>query len=216
MKVLIAEDDENMSKILKLYLQKEGYFVEVMENGEDTISYLESHQVDVLLLDWMLPKKSGIEVCHEIKHMNIPTKIIMITAKTTVDNELLGLRTGADDYIRKPFDMKVLLLRIKKICNLSNELKYKDITLNPVTYEVLKNDCILELTKKEFELLKLFLVNKKRILSREQILSCIWGMDYLGEARTIDTHIRRLRKKIGESYIKTKIGIGYIMGDVDE
>lgn len=118
MKILIAEDDENMSKILKLYLQREGYSVDVVFNGKDTISYLEENQVDLLLLDWMLPYKSGIEICQEIKTLDIPVKIIMITAKTTTDAELLGLTVGADDYIRKPFDMNILLLRIKKLCKL--------------------------------------------------------------------------------------------------
>ena len=216
MRILIAEDDDNMCKILKLYLLKEGYSVDVVFNGKDAISYIEKNNVDLLLLDWMLPFKSGIEVCREIKKMDIPVKIIMITAKSSPDHELLGLTVGADDYIRKPFDMNVLLLRIKKLCNLEKELKYKDITLNPVTHKVLKNHQIVELTKKEYELLKYFLLNQKIILSREQILNYVWGKDYFGEIRTVDTHIRRLRKKIGTAYIRTQIGSGYMMGDIDE
>lgn len=216
MKILIAEDDENMSKILKLYLQREGYSVDVVFNGKDTISYLEENQVDLLLLDWMLPYKSGIEICQEIKTLDIPVKIIMITAKTTTDDELLGLTVGADDYIRKPFDMNILLLRIKKLCKLEKELKYKDIALNPETHEVLQNGQALDLTKKEYELLKYFLSNQKIVLSREQILNHVWGKDYFGDIRTVDTHIRRLRKKLGDSYIQTKIGTGYILGDMNE
>ena len=209
MRILIAEDDENMSKILKLYLLKEGYMVDAVDNGKDALSYLEENKADLLLLDWMLPYKSGIEVCQEVRRMDIPVRIIMITAKTTTENELLGLTVGADDYIRKPFDMGILLLRIKKLCNLEKELRYVDISLNPTTHEVFKNHHILELTKKEYELLKYFLANQKIILSREQILNHVWGNDYFGEIRTVDTHIRRLRKKIGESYIQTKIGTGY-------
>lgn len=216
MKILIAEDDKNMCKILTLYLQKEGYSVEVVFNGRDALSYLEENKVDLLLLDWMLPFKSGIEVCQELRIMDIPVKVIMITAKTTTDNELLGLTVGADDYIRKPFDMNILLLRIKKLCNLERELRYEDITLNPFTHEVLKENRVLELTKKEYELLKYFLSNQRMVLSRKQILDHVWGKDYFGEVRTVDTHIRRLRKKIGETYIKTKIGTGYIMGDMNE
>lgn len=216
MKILIAEDDENMCKILKLYLQKEGYSVETVLNGRDAISYFDNKKADLLLLDWMLPYKNGIEICQELKRMNVPVKIIMITAKTAADNELSGLTAGADDYIRKPFDMKVLLLRIKKLCNLEGEIKYKDIILNPATHEVFINHQALELTKKEFELLKYFLSNQKMILSREQILTHVWGVDYFGEVRTVDTHIRRLRKKLGKSYIQTKIGTGYMMGDIDE
>lgn len=216
MRILIAEDDENMSKILKLYLLKEGYMVDTVDNGKDALSYLEENKADLLLLDWMLPYKSGIEVCQEVRRMDIPVKIIMITAKTTTENELLGLTVGADDYIRKPFDMGILLLRIKKLCNLEKELRFADISLNPTTHEVFKNHHMLELTKKEYELLKYFLSNQKMILSREQILNHVWGNDYFGEIRTVDTHIRRLRKKIGESYIQTKIGTGYIMGDINE
>ena len=216
MRILIAEDDENMCKILKIYLQKEGYHVDNVLNGEDAVSYLELNKVDLLLLDWMLPRKNGIEVCQEIKQMNLPVKIIMITAKTTTENELLGLTVGADDYIRKPFDMNVLLLRIKKLCNVESELKYRDIVLNPTTHEVYKDYHPLELTKKEFELLKHFLINQKIVLSRDQILSHVWDIDYFGDGRTVDTHVRRLRKKLGESYIQTKIGTGYVMGDMDE
>lgn len=148
--------------------------------------------------------------------MDLPVKIVMLTAKTAADNELLGLTVGADDYIRKPFDMNVLLLRIKKLCNLEKELKYKDIILNPITHEVSQNHHVLELTKKEYELLKYFLMNQKIVLSREQILNYVWGKDYFGGVRTVDTHIRRLRKKIGDSYIQTRIGTGYVMGEMNE
>ena len=216
MKILIAEDDENMSKILKLYHEKEGYSVDVTFDGKDTLSYLEEKQVDLLLLDWMLPYKSGIEICKEIKTLDIPLKIIMITARTTTDDELLGLTVGADDYIRKPFDMNILLLRIKKLCKTERELKYKDISLNPDTHEVLQKEQALNLTAKEYELLKYLLSNQKIVLSREQILNHVWGKDYFGDTRTVDTHIRRLRKKLGNSYIQTKIGAGYIMGDRKE
>lgn len=216
MRILIAEDDENMSKILRLYLEKEGYSVDVTFNGKDTLSYLEEKRVDLLLLDWMLPYKSGIEICKEIKELDIPLKIIMITAKTTTDDEVLGLTVGADDYIKKPFDMNILLLRIKKLCKLEKELKYKDVSLNPNTHEVLLKEQVLDLTTKEYELLKYLLSNQKMILSREQILNHVWGKDYFGDTRTVDTHIRRLRKKLGDSYIQTKIGAGYIMGDMNE
>ncbi len=216
MKILIAEDDENMSKILKLYLEKEGYSVDVTSNGRDTLSYLEEKQADLLLLDWMLPYKNGIEICKEIKTLDIPLKIIMITARTTTDDELLGLTVGADDYIRKPFDMNILLLRIKKLCKTERELKYKDISLNPDTHEVSQKEQALNLTAKEYELLKYLLSNQKIVLSREQILNHVWGKDYFGDTRTVDTHIRRLRKKLGNSYIQTKIGAGYIMGDRNE
>lgn len=213
MKILIAEDDENMCKILKLYLQKEGHTVDIVSNGEDALAYFEANHADLLILDWMMPKKDGIEVCREIRLMKLPVKIIMLTAKTTTTNELKGLTAGADDYLRKPFDMDILLVRMKKLCNMESLLTFRDISLNPVTYEVLKNQNRMELTKKEFELLKYFLANKNIVLSREQILNHVWGMDYQGDARTVDTHVRRLRQKIGGSYIKTSFGTGYIAED---
>lgn len=216
MKVLIAEDDENMCKILRLYLEKEGYQADIVNNGEDAVAYFESNRADLMLLDWMMPKKSGIEVCKEIRLMKVPVKIIMLTAKAETSSELRGLVNGADDYIRKPFDMNILLIRIKKLCNMESVLSCGDISLNPLTYEVLKKQEKLELTKKEYELLKFFMSNQNIVLTREQILDHVWGLDYEGDVRTVDTHIRRLRRKIYDSCIRTSFGTGYIMGERDE
>lgn len=216
MKILVAEDDDNMCKILKLYLQKEGYEVECVSDGEEVLNYFEHKKADLLLLDWMMPKKDGIETCKELRLMKVPVKIIMLTAKTTPDNEYQGLSVGADDYIRKPFDMKVLLLRIKKLCHIEKSLHFKDISLNQATHEVYAGERLIDLTKKEFELLLYFLMNQNLVLSREKILDAVWGIDYDGDIRTVDTHIRRLRKKIGDSYIQTIFGMGYIMGGLHE
>ncbi len=216
MKILIAEDDDNMCKILKLYLQKERYEVECVSDGEDVLNYFEHKKADLLLLDWMMPKKDGIETCKELRLMKIPVKIIMLTAKTTADNEYQGLSIGADDYIRKPFDIKVLLLRIKKLCHVEKMLHFKAVSLNQDTHEVYIGDRLIDLTRKEFELLLYFLMNQNLVLSREKILDSVWGIDYDGDVRTVDTHIRRLRKKIGDSYIQTIFGMGYIMGGLHE
>lgn len=216
MKILIAEDDKNMSRILKLYLQKEGYTVQTVFNGEDALAYFETEDADLMILDWMMPGRDGLEVCREIRRMKIPVKIIMLTAKSSAISELQGLVTGADDYIRKPFDMEILLVRIKKLCNTESVLYCGAISLNPRTCQVLKNQKKVDLTKKEYDLLQYFLVNKNMILSREQILDSVWGMDYAGDVRTVDTHIRRLRKKIGEACIKTCFGAGYRMEEVYE
>lgn len=216
MKILVAEDDENMCKILRLYLQKEGFSVDTVSNGEDVISYFETDRADLLLLDWMMPKKNGIDICRELKLLKIPVKIIMLTAKASAANELQGLTTGADDYVKKPFDMNVLLARIKKLCHIESQLAFQDILLNTSTCEVLKGSSRLELTKKEYELMKYFMLNKNIVLSREQILNYVWGMDYAGDIRTVDTHIRRLRKKVGASSIQTRFGSGYIMEDSNE
>lgn len=214
MKILIAEDDENMSKILKLYLQREGYSVDSVFNGEEAVSYFENNFADLLILDWMMPFKDGLEVCRELRLLKIPIKIIMLTAKSATSSELQGLTTGADDYIRKPFDMNVLLIKIKKICQIEALLHFKDLTLNPSSQEVLKDHRKLALTKTEYELLRYIMSNQNIVLSREKILDCVWGMDYDGDIRTVDTHIRRLRKKIGGSYIKTIFGSGYVMEDL--
>ena len=216
MKILIAEDDENMRKILRIYLEKEGWIVDCVPDGEAAVVYFETNHADLVILDWMMPKKDGITACREIRLMKIPVKIIMLTAKTATDNELQGLRTGADDYVRKPFDMNVLIIRIKKLCGAASVLHFKNISLNPVSHEVNMDEKRLDLTKKEYDLLKYFLTNLNVVLSRDQILNQVWSLDYDGDSRTVDTHIRRLRKKIGESGIRTIFGSGYIMEDSHE
>lgn len=213
MKILIAEDDPDMQKILALYLKKEGYDVDTVSDGRAAVQYLAKHGADLVLLDWMMPVQDGIETCRQIRSLNIPVKILMLTAKGENEHEITGLSCGADDYMRKPFDIHVLLLRIKKLCNLEGVLRFRDISLNQHTFEAKKGDSPLVLTRTEFDLLCFFLRNQRMILTREQLLNNIWGMDFEGDIRTVDTHIRRLRKKIGEDYIRTRIGIGYVMGE---
>ena len=242
MHILIAEDHPDLRKILTLYLQKEGYQVSVVSNGQEAITYLmercglkkeaknnlglpfskspSSHAPatlpDLLILDWMMPVQDGIQTCREIRALNLPIKILMLTAKGETEHEILGLTSGADDYVRKPFDIKVLLLRIKKLCHLEGILCCGDISLNQETFEVRKGNIPVVLTRTEYELLRYFLTNQRIILTREQLLNQVWGMDFEGDSRTVDTHIRRLRRKIGEEYIKTRIGIGYVMDDRDD
>ena len=239
MHILIAEDHPDLRKILTLYLQKEGYQVSVVSNGQEAITYLmercglkkeaknnlgltfskspSSHAPatlpDLLILDWMMPVQDGIQPCREIRALNLPIKILMLTAKGETEHEILGLTSGADDYVRKPFDIKVLLLRIKKLCRLEGILCCGDISLNQETFEVRKGNTRLALTKTEYEMLRYFLSNQRITLTREQLLNHAWGMDFEGDSRTVDTHIRRLRRKIGEEYIKTRIGIGYVISD---
>ena len=212
MKLLIAEDDPEMQKILKLYLQREGYLVNVVSDGRAAVDFLTEHPVDLVLLDWMMPVQDGIQTLKEIRLLNIPVKVLMLTAKGESESEIAGLSCGADDYLRKPFDIQVLLLRIKKLCNAADVLQFHDIRLNSVTMEVTKDHQKMVLTKTEFELLKYFLSNPNIVLSREQLLNHVWGMDFEGDPRTVDTNIRRLRKKIGEDLIRTRIGMGYVMG----
>lgn len=212
MKLLIAEDDPEMQKILKLYLQREGYLVYVVSDGRAAVDFLTETAVDLVLLDWMMPVQNGIETLKEIRRLNLPVKVLMLTAKGANEHEITGLSCGADDYLRKPFDIQVLLLRIKKLCGTEGLLTFRGICLNPVTMEVTQNHQAVTLTKTEFELLKYFLLNQNIVLTREQLLNQVWGIDYEGDPRTVDTNIRRLRKKIGEDFIRTRIGMGYVVG----
>ena len=218
MHILIAEDHPDLRKILTLYLQKEGYQVSVVSNGQEAITYLmercglKKEAKNNLGLTFSKSPSSHAP-CREIRALNLPIKILMLTAKGETEHEILGLTSGADDYVRKPFDIKVLLLRIKKLCRLEGILCCGDISLNQETFEVRKGNTRLALTKTEYEMLRYFLSNQRITLTREQLLNHVWGMDFEGDSRTVDTHIRRLRRKIGEEYIKTRIGIGYVISD---
>lgn len=211
MRILICEDDPDMRKILSMYLKKEGYEVHTASHGGEAVDYLAGHSADLLLLDWMMPVKSGPEVCREIRELNIPVKILMLTAKSDNEHEFLGLSCGADDYLRKPFDMKILLLRIKKLCRQEQLLKCGSLTLNQESMEVRSSDTKVSLTKKEFELLRYLMLNAGMVLTRDQLIDRVWGPEYDGDMRTVDTHIRRLRGKIGEGFIKTNVGLGYVL-----
>lgn len=216
MNILIAEDDRDMQKILRMYLEREGYRVAVVQDGQAAVRYLAENPVDLALLDWMMPVQDGLSACREIRRLNIPVKILMLTARGQSEDELAGLSCGADDYLRKPFDVRVLILRIKKLCNAENTLRHRDLALNPDTMEAVKDGRRIGLTRTEFELLQVFMRNQRITLSRETLLDRVWGMDFEGDVRTVDTAIRRLRKKIGEDYIRTRVGMGYVMGDCRE
>lgn len=216
MKILFAEDDIQMQKIVRIYLEKEGYEVTTASDGEEGLAYLCEKEFDLVILDWMMPKKDGITLCKEIRQMNLPVKIILLTAKNTSLDELQGLVAGADDYISKPFDIPILLIRIKKLVNAESIFTYRNLVLNAKTYEVKKDGMILDLTKKEYDLLVYLISNQGVTLTREQLLSHVWGINYEGDTRTVDTHIKRLRKKIGNQMIATKIGVGYTMEKTNE
>lgn len=216
MNLLIAEDDLDMQKILALYLRREGYHVDLAANGAEAVQFLTRQPVDLVLLDWMMPVQNGLSACREIRRLGLPVKILMLTAKGQNEDEIAGLSCGADDYLRKPFDMQVLLLRIKKLCKAEGLLRCGELTLNPATGEVTGQGRKLELTRTEYELLKYFMDNQRIVLSRELLLDRVWGMDFEGDIRTVDAHIRRLRKKIGGAYVRTRIGMGYVMEAPDE
>ncbi|MGL5346725.1 MAG: response regulator transcription factor [Peptostreptococcaceae bacterium] len=215
MNILIADDEVNMLKILKAYFNKDGYNVLSAKDGEEALDIFYNNKIDLAILDWMMPKKDGLQVCREIKE-NSNTKVLMLTAKSQTEDELKALNIGADEYIRKPFDPRILILRAKKLTGTSELLKIKNLKIDFKSNKVFKHDEEINLTKKELELIKCLVDNKGIILSREKLLNLVWGMDYFGDDRTVDTHIRRLRAKIGEDIITTHRGIGYSLENIDD
>lgn len=211
MKILIADDDPAIRKIIRLYFEKEQFQVTEAADGESALTLLFDRLFDLAILDWMMPKINGLQICREIHQQTLPVKTILLTAKSTVADELKGLTSGADDYLRKPFDPSILILRAKKLLKIQDLLIHQDISLNPLTKVVMKKGQELQLSKIEFELLWFLLKNKGMILSRDQLLLGVWGYDYEGDPRTVDTHINRLRAKIGEQLIFTHRGVGYCM-----
>lgn len=213
MRILVAEDEVDMQKIIGLYLKREGYDVTAVQNGQEAFEKLCQENYDLLIVDWMMPKMNGIELCREIRSYSIPIKIIMLTAKSETENEITGLTCGADDYIKKPFEPKILLLRIRKMFQLEAALSCGQLVLNTKNQTVFAGKEEIRLTQKEYLLLQTFMRNKGIVLKRELLLDRVWGNDYDGDARTVDTHIRRLRGKIGKEYITTYVGMGYRMDD---
>ncbi|MGL4737861.1 MAG: response regulator transcription factor [Cellulosilyticaceae bacterium] len=211
MKILIAEDDRAMQKILALYLQKEGYEITLVSDGQEALEKLYEGRFDLVVLDWMMPQLSGIEVCKEIRRLELPLKVLMLTAKSETEDELLGLERGADEYIRKPFDPRVLMMRIKKLLPAEEVLSYAGLTVYPKRSEVKLGERTIPLSQKELGLLIYLMANPGIILSREKLLTYVWGSDYEGDDRTLDTHVRRLRRKIGEECIQTHRGMGYTL-----
>ena len=221
-KVLIVDDEEHIRELIKFNLKKEGYDIEVAVNGTEALNIIREIKFDLILLDLMLPEIDGLEVCKEIRRneetSDIP--VMMITAKGEEFDKVLGLELGADDYITKPFSIRELMARVKALLRRSNVkkeeniIKFGDVVVNFKTREVTKGTQNVELTLKEFELLKLLIKNKSNILTRELLLDKIWGYEYIGETRTVDVHIRHLRKKIesddkNPQYIQTIRGVGY-------
>lgn len=216
MRILIAEDEADMRKILRLYLERDGYEVETARDGKEALDKLCAGHFDLLIADWMMPVMSGTLLLCQIKALSIPVKTVMLTAKGEAQDEVTGLTCGADDYIRKPFEPQVLLLRIRKLLQIEEELRCGDITLNHGLHRVMNGQEEVVLTLKEFNLLETLMKNKGITLSREALLNRVWGDDYDGDDRTVDTHIRRLRNKIGKQYITTFVGVGYRMDEPHE
>ncbi len=210
----MVEDDYDIRELLENYLENEGYSVVLAEDGEMALELYNSEDIDLILLDLMLPKIDGYSVCKIIREES-QVPIIMLTALDEEYNQLKGYNLEIDDYITKPFSMGILLKKIEVVLRRygkvekSNEIKYRDIILDIDGYTIVKNNINIDLTQKEFELLYILLNNIGKVLSRQLLLDKIWDYDYFGDERIVDTHIKNLRKKLGEGYIETIRGVGY-------
>lgn len=217
LKILIADDDKRIRTMIKEYLSLENYVVEEAQNGKEAIRLLQNEHFDLLILDIMMPEMDGWDVCKAIrdKH-NIP--VIMLSARSEEYDKLLGFELGIDDYITKPFSpkelsarMKAVLKRVKATERQIDRFIYNSLEVDFASQQVVVGGKTVSLTKKEFELLRYFIQNKNIVLTRDQLLSEVWGFDYFGDHRTVDTHIKTLRERLGKyrSLIKTVWGTGY-------
>lgn len=217
LKILVVDDESRMRKLVRDFLVRKGFVILEAGNGEEAMDLFYTHKdIAMILLDVMMPKMDGYAVCREIrKQSKVP--IIMLTARSEERDELLGFELGVDEYISKPFSPKILVARVEAILRRTNQMETDDkliagdLVIDKVAHQIMMNGKILELSYKEFELLTYFVENKGIALSREKILNNVWNYDYFGDARTIDTHVKKLRSKLGENgnYIKTIWGMGY-------
>ena len=220
-KILVVDDDSNISDLLKMYFENEGYDVKTASDGMEGLNYFKIFEPDLVLLDIMLPKKDGWQVCREIREMS-SKPIIMITAKGEVFDKVLGLELGADDFVVKPFDMKELSARVKAVLrryqthahqNDEEVIKFENIEISLQKYELKLRGKSVDIPPKELELLYFLASNYNRVFTRDQLLDKVWGFDYLGDSRTVDVHVKRLREKlegVSDKWIlKTVWGVGY-------
>lgn len=220
-KILIVDDDSNICELLRLYIEKEGYTVIIANDGAAAVKLFQEQQPDLMLLDIMLPKLDGWQVCREIRKTS-DKPIIMLTAKGETFDKVLGLELGADDYIVKPFETKEVVARIKAVLRRSGtavsatsvqEVQYENLLINLTNYELKVNGVQIDTPPKEMELIYHLASNPNRVFTRDQLLDEVWGFDYYGDSRTVDVHIKRLREKLeGASKqweLRTVWGVGY-------
>lgn len=220
-KILIVDDDANICELLRLYLEKDGFDTVVANDGEQAVEYASKYSPDLILLDIMLPKLDGWQVCREIRKTS-ETPIIMLTAKGETFDKILGLELGADDYVSKPFDTKEVIARIKAVLRRTNdsdkssqisEVRYDKLRINLTNYELEVNGVKIDTPPKELELIYHLASNPNRVYTRDQLLDEVWGFDYYGDSRTVDVHVKRLREKLenvsDEWSLKTVWGVGY-------
>lgn len=216
-RILIVEDEVSINDILTRALKKEGYIIKSAYNGKEALEYVDSFKPHLVLLDLMLPDTTGFKLS---KIISKQAYVIMVTAKGDISDKLKGVDMGADDYITKPFDIREIKMRVKMVLRRDNKItieeeKNIEFTIDKETRSVVKNSKNIELSRKEFDLLYFLHNNRKRVFSRDELLDKVWGMDFFGEDRTVDVHIRRVRSKLGESrensIIETVFGVGYVM-----
>lgn len=217
--ILLIDDDKNICNIIRMYLEKDGYDVEIAGDGVEGLRKFDERKPDLILLDIMMPGKDGWEVIREVRAKgNVPC--IMLSAKGETFDKVLGLELGADDYITKPFEpkellarVKALLRRIKETQEEDTELIFQDLSINIANYKVVFNEKELEMPPKEIELLYFLALKQNRVFTREQLLQQVWGFDFFGDSRTVDVHIKRIREKLFNEdkdwQIKTVWGVGY-------
>ena len=220
-KILVVDDDTNICELLRLYLEKEGYVVKIVNDGVSAINAFKQENPDLTLLDIMIPKLDGWQVCREIRKFS-DKPIIMLTAKGETFDKVLGLELGADDYVTKPFDTKEVVARIKAVLRRTapasdtsdvKEVNYDKLSINLTNYEMKVNGVSVDTPPKELELIYHLASNPNRVFTRDQLLDEVWGFDYYGDSRTVDVHIKRLREKLeGVSdkwELKTVWSVGY-------
>ena len=223
-KILIVDDDENIAELISLYLTKECFETKIVYDGESALSSVDSFMPDLILLDLMLPGIDGYQVCREIRQ-RLQTPVIILSAKGEVFDKVLALELGADDYMEKPFDTKELVARVKAVLRrykvastpvseapVIKQVTYPNLTINLTNYSVVYNGNTVDMPPKELELLYFLASSPNHVFTREQLLDQIWGYEYIGDTRTVDVHIKRLREKIKDSdnwRINTVWGIGY-------
>ena len=219
-KILVVDDDLNICDLLKIYFENEGYEVKTANDGAEGVSYFKMYEPDLVLLDVMLPKLDGWQVCREIRKKS-DTPIIMLTAKGETFDKILGLELGADDYISKPFDTKEVIARIKAVLRRSDKknssaeqkVTFDNLVINLTNYELIVKGVQVDTPPKELELIFRLASNPNRVYTRDQLLDEVWGFDYYGDSRTVDVHVKRLREKLEgastEWSLKTVWGVGY-------
>ncbi len=221
-KLLVIDDEMNICELLRAYFENEGYDVKTACDGVEGVSYFKLYEPDLVLLDIMMPNKDGFQVCREIREISPNKPIIFVSAKDDSFDKVLGLELGADDFVVKPFDMKELSARVKAVLrryaarddqNDDEVIKFDNIEISLEKYELKLNGKSVDIPPKELELLYFLASNYNRVFTRDQLLDKVWGFDYLGDSRTVDVHVKRLREKlegVSDKWIlKTVWGVGY-------